>query len=236
MKNKALFNRNSDCSCLSLMGLFWLQWYGRQARSSNHSLEQCGGTISAQSRYDATVGKDCEAYAKHEKETFDAVTKARNAATQIHLDADNLTPEKMKQFRSSAKPTCTGFLTFDSCCWSLSGTESKQRISRLAIQEEGTENRINEARKKYNESVQEYNQTVRHFPNSLLAGIFGFDKILSLLLPKAQRKHQTWTFKLVDNQPTLVCCQLWCINASKFSETSSIGIGLTPFLYEKPLW
>ena len=42
--------------------------------------------------------KIVKAYAKHEKETFDAVTKARNAATQIHLDADNLTPEKMKQF------------------------------------------------------------------------------------------------------------------------------------------
>ena len=45
------------------------------------------------------------------------------------------------------------------------------------MQEEGTENRISEARKKYNEAVQDYNQTVRHFPNSLLAGMFGFDKM-----------------------------------------------------------
>ena len=47
----------------------------------------------------------------------------------------------------------------------------------LQKQLEGTENRINEARNSFNEAVQTYNMKVRKFPNSLLAGIFGFDKM-----------------------------------------------------------
>ena len=63
------------------------------------------------------------------------------------------------------------------------------RISKtLQIQEEGTENRINEARKKYNESVQAYNQTVRHFPNSLLAGMFGFEKMTKFAAAEGAEK------------------------------------------------
>ena len=53
--------------------------------------------------------KIVKAYAKHERETFDAVTKARNAATQVHLDADNLTPEKMKQFEAAQNQVAQAF-------------------------------------------------------------------------------------------------------------------------------
>ena len=44
------------------------------------------------------------------------------------------------------------------------------------MQLEGTENRINEARNSFNSAVEDYNVKIRKFPNSLLAGIFGFDK------------------------------------------------------------
>lgn len=40
--------------------------------------------------------KTVKAYAKHEKETFEAVTKARTEATQIKLDAESLTPENLQ--------------------------------------------------------------------------------------------------------------------------------------------
>ena len=47
----------------------------------------------------------------------------------------------------------------------------------LQKQLEGTENRINEARNNFNSKVENYNVKIRRFPNSLLAGIFGFDKM-----------------------------------------------------------
>ena len=56
--------------------------------------------------------------------------------------------------------------------------KANQNFHSLQIQLEGTENRINEARQKYNEAVQDYNQTIRRFPNVLVAGMFGFDKMV----------------------------------------------------------
>ena len=40
-------------------------------------------------------------YAKHESSTFENLVAARSKATQITVDADDLTPEKMKQFQQA---------------------------------------------------------------------------------------------------------------------------------------
>lgn len=46
----------------------------------------------------------------------------------------------------------------------------------LALQDElaGTENRIAVERMRYNETVKSYNVFVRHFPNNIIAGVFGY--------------------------------------------------------------
>lgn len=123
------------------------------------------------------LAKIVKAYAKHEKETFEVVTKARNAATQIHLDASNLTPEKMKEYEMAQNQVAQAFSRLIAVAEAYPELKASENFKALQVQEEGTENRISEARKKYNEAVQDYNQTVRHFPNSLLAGMFGFDKM-----------------------------------------------------------
>ena len=55
------------------------------------------------------------------------------------------------------------------------GENLSENFKSLQIQEEGTENRISEARRKYNEAVQSYNVKVRRMPNAIIAGLFGFD-------------------------------------------------------------
>ena len=117
-----------------------------------------------------------------------ALTKARNAATQVHLDADNLTPEKMKQFEAAQNQVAQAFSRLIAVAEAYPELKASENFKALQVQEEGTENRINEARKKYNESVQAYNQTVRHFPNSLLAGVFGFDKMTKFAAAEGTEK------------------------------------------------
>ena len=116
------------------------------------------------------------------------IVKARNAATQIHLDADNLTPEKMKQFEMAQNQVAQAFSRLIAVAEAYPELKASENFKALQIQEEGTENRINEARKKYNESVQAYNQTVRHFPNSLLAGMFGFEKMTKFAAAEGAEK------------------------------------------------
>lgn len=45
------------------------------------------------------LAKTVQAYAKHEKETFEALTKARASVGQVKLDASNLTPRSSSSLR-----------------------------------------------------------------------------------------------------------------------------------------
>jgi LemA protein len=51
---------------------------------------------------------------------------------------------------------------------------SSDQFMRLQDELAGTENRIGVARRRYNESLRDYNTSVRQFPNSIWAGIAGF--------------------------------------------------------------
>lgn len=53
---------------------------------------------------------------------------------------------------------------------------SNDNITDLMTQLEGTENRVNQARRDYNETATSYNVNIRRFPRSMLAGMFGFER------------------------------------------------------------
>lgn len=55
--------------------------------------------------------------------------------------------------------------------------QSSDLMSDFMVSVEGVENRLRVARDNYNEAVQEYNTTIRKFPNSIIAGIGGFEKM-----------------------------------------------------------
>lgn len=123
------------------------------------------------------LAKTVQAYAKHEKETFEAVTKARASVGQIKLDAGSLTPEKMKQFEQAQGQLSEALGKLMVVAERYPELKASDNFHSLQIQLEGTENRINEARQKYNAAVQDYNQSVRRFPNVIFAGMFGFNRM-----------------------------------------------------------
>jgi len=120
------------------------------------------------------LAKIVKAYAKHEKETFEEVTKARAAVGQVKLDAANLTPEKLKAYANAQGELASAFSKLMVVAEKYPELKASENFKSLQVQEEGTENRISEARRKYNDAVQSYNQTVRKMPNALIAGIFNF--------------------------------------------------------------
>ncbi len=123
------------------------------------------------------LAKTVQAYAKHERETFEAVTKARASVSQIKLDANNLTPEKLQQFQNAQGELSQALGKLMVVAERYPELKASENFKSLQVQLEGTENRINEARQKYNAAVQDYNQDVRSFPNVLYAGIFGFQRM-----------------------------------------------------------
>ena len=121
------------------------------------------------------LAKIVKAYAKHERETFEQVTKARAAVGQVKLDANNLTEANLKQFTAAQGELTNAFSKLMLVAERYPELKASENFKALQIQEEGTENRISEARRKYNEAVQSYNVKVRRMPNAIIAGLLGFD-------------------------------------------------------------
>lgn len=115
-------------------------------------------------------------YASHEKETLEGVIAARSQATQIKLDPTNLTPEKLAEYQKAQGQLATALGKLLAITENYPDLKANQNFLELQAQLEGTENRINVARKNFNDSAKAYNTAIRRFPKNILAGMFGFDK------------------------------------------------------------
>lgn len=115
-------------------------------------------------------------YAKHESETLEGVVAARAKATQITVNADELTPEKLKQYQAAQGELSQALGRLMAIQENYPQLKANENFSELQAQLEGTENRINESRQLFNSAVQTYNVSVRRFPANIVAGMFGFEK------------------------------------------------------------
>ena len=112
-------------------------------------------------------------YAQQEKTVLTQVTEARAKATSIQLNANDLSdPAKVAAFQN-AQSQLGGSLgrllaTFEA----YPDLKSNENFLTLQSQLEGTENRIEIARRDYNEAVRQYNTTIRTFPDAVGAKIF----------------------------------------------------------------
>lgn len=115
-------------------------------------------------------------YAQHESSTLQGVVEARAKATQLTVDASELTPERMKQIQAAQGELSAALGRLLAISENYPQLRANENFSELQAQLEGTENRINESRRLYNEAVQTYNVAVRRFPASIIASFGGFEK------------------------------------------------------------
>ena len=115
-------------------------------------------------------------YAKHEQQTLEDVVKARSEATQVKVDAENLTPEKLAAFQKAQSGVSSALGRLLAVAENYPDLKANQNFRELQSQLEGTENRITVARKDFNDTAKSYNQAIRQFPKNILAGMFGFEK------------------------------------------------------------
>jgi LemA protein len=112
--------------------------------------------------------------ANFEQQTLTNVVEARAKATQVKVDASDLSPEKIAQFQQAQGQLSTALGKLLSIVENYPDLKATQNFRDLQAQLEGTENRIKVSRNDFNGSVQEYNSTIRRFPNALFAGLFHF--------------------------------------------------------------
>jgi len=114
-----------------------------------------------------------QGYANQEKSVLVAVTQARASATQVKIDASTVSdPAKFAEFQA-AQDKLSGVLgRLMAISEQYPDLKSNTNFLALQSQLEGTENRIEIARRDYNAAVQDYNTTLVTIPGSLWASTF----------------------------------------------------------------
>ncbi|MFH0878191.1 MAG: LemA family protein [Lentisphaerota bacterium] len=106
-------------------------------------------------------------YVKHERETLETITKARNVAAQASGVGE----------ASKAEGALSGALSkFFMVVESYPDLKANQNF--LALQEElaSTENKVGFARQAYNDQVMSYNTRIESVPTNIVANMFTFKK------------------------------------------------------------
>jgi len=141
--------------------------------------------VQLKRRYDLipNLVETAKGYLKHERETLDAVIKARNSA------ADNLSAAHQKpgdaasmQSLGQAEGNLAGALgRFNLLVEAYPDLKANQNMMQLTEELTATENKVAFARQSFNDQVMAYNIYKQSFPQNLLAGIFGHAADASLL-------------------------------------------------------
>lgn len=113
-------------------------------------------------------------YATHESATLEGVVEARAKATQMTVNVDDLSEEKIAEFQKAQGELGSALGRLMAITEAYPDLKANENFRNLQAQLEGTENRIAVERKAYNQVAQEYNTSIRVFPRNIIASVFGF--------------------------------------------------------------
>ena len=125
--------------------------------------------VQLKRRYDLipNLVETVKGYAAHERETLDAVIKARNAGMSAQGPHD----------QAAAENLITGALkSLFALSEAYPDLKANQNFAQLQEELTGTEGRIAYARQFYNDTVYRYNTKIQSFPANILASMFRFSE------------------------------------------------------------
>jgi LemA protein len=119
-----------------------------------------------------SVVKTIQGSANFEKSTLQAVIEARAKATSVQVDVNN--PNSLAQYQQAQGQLQSAFGRLLAVAEAYPQLQTTKAFQDFQQQIEGTENRINVARRDYNDVVNTYNNQVQHFPGNIFASLFHF--------------------------------------------------------------
>lgn len=175
-KNKGLIITIVVIVLVTLWGI--LSYNGLVGMDENVSNQWANVETQYQRRSDLipNLVNTVKGYAKHESQTLEAVMAARSQATQVKIDPSNCTPQQLAAYQKAQGDVTTALGKLLAITENYPDLKANQNFLELQSQLEGTENRINVARKDFNDSAKKYNTSLRRFPRNIIASMFGFEK------------------------------------------------------------
>jgi LemA protein len=132
-----------------------------------------------------------KAYLKHERETLEAVIKARAAAVS-GLAAAKAAPgdaAAMSQLGSAETGLAGALSRLMMVAEAYPDLKANQNMMQLTEELTSTENRIAFARQAYNDSVMAYNNKREVFPSNIIAGMFNFAQAALLEIDEPAKRE-----------------------------------------------
>ena len=119
-------------------------------------------------------------YASHEKDTLEAVVKARNE----YLSSD--TPEGKIEANNDLNKVVTKLFALAESYPELKADTNFRELQTTLTE---TEDKISYARQFYNDVVMKYNNKVEVFPSNIVAGMFGFKTSAYFIATEEEREN-----------------------------------------------
>ncbi|MGF1657352.1 MAG: LemA family protein [Verrucomicrobiales bacterium] len=134
--------------------------------------------VQLKRRYDLipNLVETAKGYMAHEKDTLDAVIKARNMAASANqaAAADPSDPSAMQKLNQSEGALGGALGRLFALAEAYPDLKANQNMMQLSEELTSTENKVSFARQAYNDSVMQYNTAREVFPNNIIAGMFNF--------------------------------------------------------------
>jgi LemA protein len=148
--------------------------------------------VQLKRRYDLipNLVETAKGYIKHERETLEAVTAARNIAyAASKAAAANPGDATAMKSLASAETGLGGTLSrLMMVSESYPDLKANQNMMQLTEELTSTENKISFARQAYNDSVMTYNTDREVFPSNMIAGMFNFGPAELFVIDKPEQK------------------------------------------------
>ncbi len=150
--------------------------------------------VQLKRRYDLipNLVEVAKGYIKHERETLEAVIKARNSAvTASNAASGNPGDPSVMKGLAGAEAMLSGTLgRLFALVENYPDLKANENMIQLSEELTSTENRIAFARQAFNDAVMAYNTSCQKFPANIIAGTFGFREAELLASTKAPEERQ----------------------------------------------
>lgn len=168
---------------LAVIIVWFIAVYNGLIRLRNQTKEAWSDIdVQLKRRYDLipNLMEAVKGYMKHEKETFENVTKARTQAmqatgTEAKGKAENMLSDTLKSLFAVAE--------------NYPDLKANQNFLQLQGELSDTENKIQAARRFYNGNVRDFNTKMEVFPTNMIAGMLGFKKFEFFEANEAEKKN-----------------------------------------------